>query len=186
MPILGIYASQISGHLFSPSGAYDALASVTVGSGGTSSIGFTGIPSTYKHLQLRGIGGASSAGQVVMSFNGDTSSSNYSFHQIIGNGANAIADGYATGTLGGVTPSIRFGNSPYFGPTVIDILDYASTIKNKTTRALLGEDSNGSGSVQLVSGCWYNSSTAINKVTFTIQGGGTFNQYTSLALYGVK
>jgi hypothetical protein len=31
MPILGIMASQISGHLWAPEGAYDALSTVTVG-----------------------------------------------------------------------------------------------------------------------------------------------------------
>ena len=31
MPILGVIASQISGHLFAPSGAYDSIATVTVG-----------------------------------------------------------------------------------------------------------------------------------------------------------
>jgi hypothetical protein len=33
-PILGIYASQISGHLFAPSGAYDSIATAT-GTGST-------------------------------------------------------------------------------------------------------------------------------------------------------
>ena len=186
--ILGIYASQISGHLYpGPAGAYDALASVTVGSGGASSIEFTGIPSTYRHLQLRAISNASSTGQALMSFNGDTSTSSYSFHQIIGADIGSPgADGYATGTLGGITPSLRFGGTSYFGTSVIDVLDYASTVKNKVTRTLLGYELFGSGQVQLVSGCWYNASDSINKITFTIQGGGTFVQNTQVALYGVK
>ena len=36
MPILGIWASQISGKLWAPAGAYDALATVTVPAGGAS------------------------------------------------------------------------------------------------------------------------------------------------------
>ena len=53
-PLPGIYASQISGHTFVPSGAYDALASVTIPAGQTAtSIVFAGIPSGYKHLQIR-------------------------------------------------------------------------------------------------------------------------------------
>jgi len=56
-PILGIYASQITGHLnpFTPTGSYDALASYTVPSGGASTITFAGIPTggQYTHLQLR-------------------------------------------------------------------------------------------------------------------------------------
>jgi hypothetical protein len=33
MPVLGIIASQMSGHLFAPSGAYDSIATTTVGGG---------------------------------------------------------------------------------------------------------------------------------------------------------
>jgi hypothetical protein len=32
-----------------------------------------------------------------------------------------------------------------FGVAIIDILDYANTSKNKTVRALSGEDENGAG-----------------------------------------
>lgn len=184
--ILGIYASQISGHLYAgPFGAYDALASVTVGSGGVASVSFTGIPSTYKHLQLRILANATSTAQAVMSFNGNTSSSKYSFHALIGNGSSASAAGYATGTLGGIVPSPRLGGGSYFGAAVIDVLDYANTNKNKTTRELMGWDGNGSGEVELVSGCYYDTA-AVNSISFIIQGGGNFSEYSSFALYGVK
>jgi len=56
-PLLtGVLASQISGHLntFTLTGAMDALATVTVPSGGVSSITFSALPQTgYSHLQLR-------------------------------------------------------------------------------------------------------------------------------------
>jgi hypothetical protein len=52
MPILGIISSQISGHLFAPSGAYDSIATVS-GTGSSGTISFTSIPSTYTHLQIR-------------------------------------------------------------------------------------------------------------------------------------
>ena len=51
MPILGVIASQITGHLSTNS--FESIQTVTVGSGGQSSISFSSIPSTYKHLQLR-------------------------------------------------------------------------------------------------------------------------------------
>ena len=54
MILPGILSSQISGHLFTLTGSYDALATVTVPSGGVSSITFSAIPQTgYSHLQLR-------------------------------------------------------------------------------------------------------------------------------------
>ena len=52
---VGIYASQISGHLYGgPYGAYDSLATVTVPSGGVASVTFAGIPSGYQHLHIGG------------------------------------------------------------------------------------------------------------------------------------
>ena len=45
MPILGIMASQISGHLWQPEGAYDSLATVTVGATSVATIEIAGIPS---------------------------------------------------------------------------------------------------------------------------------------------
>jgi hypothetical protein len=52
-PILGIYASQISGHLFAPSGAYDSIATVTWYWLSGIILLLASIPATYTHLQLR-------------------------------------------------------------------------------------------------------------------------------------
>jgi hypothetical protein len=143
MPILGIMASQISGHLWAPEGAYDSLATVTVGATAVSSIEFAGIPAGYKHLQIRAIyrTNAAFAGtlDMWMRFNSDTGS-NYSRHVVAGNGATATAGANLTQTR------IPFGNAipgasstaNTFGAAVIDILDYASTNKNKTVRGLYG------------------------------------------------
>jgi hypothetical protein len=49
-PILGIMASQISGHL--ETGAYESISTVTVGGGGSATITFSSIPGTYTHLQV--------------------------------------------------------------------------------------------------------------------------------------
>lgn len=164
---------------------YESIATVTVGSGGSSTITFSSIPSTYKHLQVRILANASSTAQAIMSFNGDTSSSNYSFHSLVGNNSGAQSQGYATGTLGGVVPSPRLGGGSYFGNAIVDILDYTNTNKYKTTRELLGWDGNGTGEVQLTSGGWY-SGSAINSISFVIQGGGDFVEHSKFALYGIS
>jgi hypothetical protein len=62
-------------------GAYDALASVTLDAN-TASITFSGIPTGYKHLQIRGIGRTNRATPadmdgLLIQFNGDTGA-NYS------------------------------------------------------------------------------------------------------------
>ena len=88
-PILGIYASQISGHLWAPSGAYDSIATAT-GTGSSGIINFTSIPSTYTHLQLRVSALPSSVDQMVCRVgNGSIDTgSNYARHTLNGNGTN--------------------------------------------------------------------------------------------------
>ena len=59
MPILGIIASSKA---VAVPNSYESIATVTVGSGGTSEINFTSIPATYTHLQLRIITGSNPGG----------------------------------------------------------------------------------------------------------------------------
>jgi hypothetical protein len=193
-PILGIYASQISGHLFTLSGSYDALASVTVPSGGLSSITFAGIPTGYSHLQLRMSARgtkASSGDDIYLQFNGDTSSSGnyYGYHQLYGNGS-SVSSNVSGATYPGIIPAyLTAANnmSNNFGASVLDILDYNSTNKNKVIKSLSGWDDNGSGYILLRSGMWQPSTPAgITSITLFYNSGGSFAQYTSIALYGVK
>ena len=186
-PILGIWASQISGRLWEPAGAYDALATVTVPSGGAASITFAGIPTGYKHLQLRGLTNntASSSAFIYTAFNGDTST-NYNWHQLAGDGSAASASNSAS-FPGAVINNMGLGtnNTSVFGAAVIDILDYTSTTKNKTVRSLSGFDGNGSGVICMNSNLWRNTSAAITSITMTYAG-GNFAQHSTFALYGIK
>jgi hypothetical protein len=170
-------------------GSYDALASYTVGSGGISSITFSGITNEYSHLQIRGIARTDRAtynsDPLKLTFNSD-GGSNYARHFLLGDGGSASADGVSSQTfIQNYLITTNVATSGVFAAFVIDILDYASTTKNKTTRALMGFDNNGSGYVGLNSGLWMNSSTAINSLTLAGQF-GTFQQYSQFSLYGVK
>jgi hypothetical protein len=182
MPILGIIASSFRSAGGGPEGAYDALATVTVPSGGAASIEFVGIPTGYKHLQIRAIGKPSTAGaqDCLFNFNGDTGS-NYNAHQLYGNGSSAVAAARGTGTSGWVT----YWDNTQFGSFVFDILDYQDTNKYKTTRSLGGHDLNGSGYILFRSGLWM-STSAINQVVLTSAGSTSFAEYSSFALYGIK
>jgi hypothetical protein len=194
-PILGIYASQISGHLFAPSGAYDSIASTTVGAGGTGSISFTSIPSTYTHLQLRinARSTSTSANGIVMGirFNGDTGS-NYSLHYLSAyQGAAQAVEAGAIANASQMYAAVfaADGNAAsIFSGAVVDILDYKNTNKNKTIRSITGYDINGStsgySSSTLYSGSW-RSTSAVTSIDFTIVA-GNYAQYTSFALYGIK
>jgi len=187
MPILGTVASQFSGKSFS---SFESIATVTVTSA-TSTISFTSIPATYTHLQIRFIGRSSynTTGQdnLVINFNSNTGS-NYAEHYVAGNG---------TGTDSGAQSSItsiplrecliRDGNtSSMFSAGIIDILDYASTNKNKTVRALFGNDRNGAGYVALGSGLFFATPAAITTIAFTVESSRNFVQYSQFALYGIK
>ncbi len=189
MPILGIMASAMSANLWQPAGAYDSLATVTVGSTAVSTITFTGIPSTYKHLQIRAIsrysGSGTNEGGALVTLNSDTST-NYNYHLLYGTGSATGAQGNANtnymwgpdAPFGGVTASV-------FGAGVIDILDYTDTNKFTTIRALTGYDANGSGLMALASGAWRNTA-AVTSITFTAPSSQSFVQYSSFALYGIN
>lgn len=171
--------------------SYESIQTVLVGSGGQSSVSFTSIPSTYKHLQIRGISRdnrSSVNNNVYLQFNGDTTFTNYRFHFVYGDGGGAAAGGdQASGLFayGGISASANAGSN-IFGTSVIDILDYTNTNKNKVTRTLSGLDVNGSGGfISLASGLWLNTN-AVTSITLIPWGGNTFQQYSSFALYGIK
>jgi hypothetical protein len=192
MPILGTVASQFSRKPFA---SFESIATVTVGSGGQADIEFTSIPSTYTHLQIRGIVKLSrTAGNenLAMRLNSDTGS-NYSYHQMIGTGTTITTEGQANQTYMylGETIGSWASAASMFSPNVIDILDYANTNKYKTIRTLEGGDQNGNtapngdtGKMGFTSGSWRNTN-AITSIKI-YPTGGTISQYTTLALYGIK
>jgi len=169
-------------------GDYESIATTTVGSGGQSTITFSSIPSTYKHLQIRAFGQSDRAGVsfdgAQMKINGDATS-NYSNHGLTGTGA-AAGSGSFLGSYMQV-PWVGFGTTTgsNWGGCVIDILDYTDTNKFKTVRALGGADGNGSGYATLASGNW-RSTSAITTISFIPDGGTTWSQYSSFALYGIR
>jgi len=181
---VGIYASQISGHLWAPAGAYDALATVTVPSGGVASVTFAGIPTGYKHLQFRYFAQPSN-GSAVSGFirlNGNTTIGDYSLHLLDGNGSSASAYGAADDYSQSILPP---SSSSTFSATIVDILDYTNTNKYKTIRSLSGYDANGSGVVRYSSGGFYANTNAITEINI-IAAAGNLTQYSQFALYGVK
>jgi hypothetical protein len=185
MPILGIMASQISGKLWQPDGAFDSLATVTVPSGGLSTITFAGIPNTYKHLQIRTlVRNTSTSNGYNARFNSD-SGSNYARHYLIGTGSSAVAAAVTSTTSAILNDAaISTSSTGVFGASICDILDYSNTTKNKTIRTLGGFDNNGSGSVGFLSGL-YMSTSAISSILI-FPDAGNFAEYSQFSLYGVR
>lgn len=163
--------------------AFELIDTQTVGAGGTASISFSSIPQTYKHLQIRCI--EQGASDVVATFNNDTGSNYFSYHQVRGDGASAGSQ-----SAGALTAFWYLGIAPSatnFGAAVADILDYTSTTKNKTIRQLAGYDANGSGYILLRSSLWMPSTiAAISSIQIKLQGGQNINQFSTFSLYGVK
>ena len=173
MPILGIIASS---RLAAVPTSYESIATVTVGGGGSSTISFTSIPATFKHLQIRGFSTFASDENVYFKPNGNTGTKG---HQLQGDGSSATADVYN----GIPIYSSRSNTGNYV--FITDILDYASSVKNKTVRSLAGGDANGAGRVSLNSG-FYDATTAISSFDIILSSGGSFTQYSHFALYGIK
>jgi len=186
MPILGIVASSNYQRVAPDTGAMFPLGMVQVGSGGSSTITFSSIPSTYKHLQIRAIAGSanSNISSFLINVNSD-SGANYAWHYVYGDGSTAAAGASSSANFMRVINLLGTGLANAFSAEIIDVLDYASTSKNKTFRMLGGGDRNGSGGVHLQSGVWLNTN-AITSITFTPSDSFNFQQYTQFALYGIK
>jgi hypothetical protein len=163
-------------------GAFESIATTTVGVTAVSEIIFSSIPQTYKHLQIRGIVRNSvTEGNLNSQFNSDTAG-NYAFHQLTGDGGSAAS--YATTS----TTNLRHGNftgvADIFTGVVIDILDYTNTNKYTTTRNYCSFDRNGAGSFYFNSSHWRNTAAVTTIRLFA--GNNAFAQYSSFALYGIK
>ena len=141
MPIIGVVASGISGRLSVPTGYY-SIATATVTSGGAPFITFSSIPTSYTHLELRWTAGdnrvAESMDDLVMQFNGDTTSENYKTQRLY-----TKATSISTDSVGGYGCIFGWGsaagrtNSNVMGMGVATIQDYRST-KKKTVTAFSG------------------------------------------------
>ena len=172
-PILGITASS---RLVTVPNSYESIATVTLG-GSQASITFSSIPSTYQHLQIRGVARSDRSVTIEglsIRFNSDTGL-NYTYHGVQGNGSSATAfAGWDNDqSLSSLAASANAGSS-IFGAGVIDILDYANTNKYTTIRILTGVNNNdaSNGRAATFSGLWRNTAAI---TSFTIFSGASTN-----------
>lgn len=168
---------------------YELIERVTVGSGGSSSVSFSSIPSTYRHLQVRLIARSDRTAGVDLigvRMNGD-SSGNYSNHLFKGDGSSTSVDFDINATRMNIQRLASDNlNASIFSSYVVDILDYANTNKYKTIRYIAGYDANGSGQIVGGSGAW-RSTSAVTSLSFqNLDYSSNYKQYTTFALYGIK
>jgi hypothetical protein len=169
------------------SSSFESIATVTA-AGGETLITLSSIPSTYNHLQVRWI--ARSSGYAEYVFGRANATGGYANHALAGNGSSASAAGATSNTYiemqgGGCQNTAPAGT---FGSGILDIIDYASTTKNKTFRYFVGYDTNGTVDqrVQLGSALGTGITTAaITSLDFRLNT-GNFAAGSTFALYGIK
>ena len=184
--IAGVWKTGI----LAPPGAFESIA--TISGTGVSTITFSSIPSTYKSLQIRAIarnssdGGTSAAGYKIR-FNG-TSTSDYRSHYIESNGSAVSASSNLDNGIFAYRAVARSASTASsFGTSIVDIIDYASTSKLKTVRAISGADfNNTNGRVDLSSGLYTLNANAISSITIVNELNDTWAAGTTFALYGIK
>lgn len=155
---------------------------------------FTNIPQTYTHLQIRAIARGTTTVDTRVGLNVQVNSdtgSNYSVHNLHGDGATAEANGYASQTK---TFGANFelpqadALSNVFGAMIVDVFEYKNTSKYKTMRALVGFDNNGTtgatGRIVFESGLWMNTNAITSIKLYPSSDSWAANS--SFALYGVQ
>ena len=188
-------ASSISGKLFyrsmlagneAFSDESDFLIQEQVLTSTASTITFSSIPQTYKHLQLRVTARSDNAAEftsLTLRCNG-VSTASYSYHELYGVGSgtptstgNSAATAYSWGWQSGA-------NAPagVFSGSIMDILDYSNTTTNKTMRTLNGMYGSSFYRTYFTSGVFL-STAAISSLTIAT-GSGSFQIGSRFSLYG--
>ena len=170
-------------------GTFESIATVTCDSSAPQSFVFSNIPQNYTHLQIRMVARgtqASSNNYALLQFNNDVLGYNYRAHWLQGDGANATAGADSAASTYLVTPYLTGATAAAstFGTSIIDILDYTSTTKNKVVRSIGGYDLNGSGIVAMYSGIWFISPIA--PITILSVFFANIAQYSQISLYGIR
>lgn len=159
------------------------IASSTVGAGGAATISFSSIPSTYTDLVLKcSLRGTSAVvtDYIYFSYNGSTTSFTARFLEGSGSAAGSYTSParMAGGENGSTSTASSFSNLDIYIP------NYAGSTNKSASIDSVSENNATAAYMELVASLWSNTS-AINQVTLT-PAAGTFVQYSTAYLYGVK
>ena len=159
------------------------IQSVTVPSGGSASIDFTSIPSTYTDLVLE-FSARTAQSEVAtwlkIAFNGSASS--FSSRYLVGNGAAASSSTLAQ--YGGDAVSAT-STASTFSNVQIYIPNYAGSTNKSYSVDSVTENNATSAYALMIAGLWSNTA-AINQITLTPNTGANFVQYSTAYLYGIS
>lgn len=164
---------------------YTLIASNTVGSGGSASVTFSSIPSTYTDLVLVTSARDTSGGAenfIYARFN--SSSSGYSGKLLRGNGSTAASgslgttDAYVGQTQGSGSTSSTFTNSTCYIP------NYAGSSQKSFSVDTIMENNATGAYAAIIAGLW-TGTAAISSIALTNASGSNFAQYSTFYLYGI-
>jgi len=160
------------------------ISTVTVGSGGASSIDFINIPQTYTDLVIKTSARSNSnAGgtytELGVSFNGSTAS--FTGRRLYGTGAAAASD--TSAPLAGISNS-NTATASTFSNGEIYIPNYTSA-NNKSVSTDSVQETNATTAIAMLTAILWSNTSPINQVTLTL-GVGNFVQYSTATLYGIR
>ena len=167
------------------------IQSVTVPSGGSASIDFTSIPSTYTDLVLKSStrgDNAAAYNNSFIRFNND-SASNYLAIALWGNSTGAVSVSAGASTeIQYIFSDAANATSNTFANSEIYIPNYAGSTQKSVSFDNVSENNLGTTNAaiaNLMAGKW-SGTAAINRITIYPQSTTNFVQYSTAYLYGVK
>ena len=167
---------------------FTKIASVSIGSGGASSIDFTSIPSTYTDLQvLLSVRSSTTGGNawVGLKLRFNSSTSGYTDRTVAGNGSTPFSFGTTYGDFGFLGDIDMSDNTAStFGNTSLYCPNYAGSQNKSYSSDSVQENNATLAQSNLVAGLWSNAS-AITSINLTLNT-GNFVQYSTAVLYGIK
>jgi hypothetical protein len=159
---------------------FTKIASVTVGSGGATSIDFTSIPSTFTDLCLKisvRSNQANNANTLSITFNG--SSANFTSRLIEGSGSSAVSFS-SINNIGNAQGTSSTSNT--FSSVDLYIPNYAGSTNKSFSADGVTENNGTTAYATLAAGLW-SQTAAITSVSITIT---SFVQYSTATLYGIS
>lgn len=159
------------------------IETVTVGSGGASSISFTSISADYTDLLIVAMIRTSRAAVVDgLLVKPNDSTSNFSWRRLFGTGS-------STGTGTGTTTEMALvssadNTSNTFGSLSCYIANYGSNTAKALSADSITENNATAGYPAIYAGLW-NDSTAITSIVLESATGSTIVEYSTASLYGI-
>jgi hypothetical protein len=163
---------------------YNAIATVTVGSGGASSIEFTAIPQTYTDLLIK-VSGRSSVNTTGLNttFNGTTT--NYANVRLYSVGTGSASDTSVTNAISNTMIDDSSYTANTFGNGEIYIPNYTGSTNKSVSVDGVTENNSQSHLAMWTAGMW-SDSAAITSIKLESAASGNLVQHTTATLYGIK